>query len=249
MHRETQALLCLAEGVRRGRIAGLPGYRFQLNGSFCALVECGMGFIRSERAARALIAALEPRCVVSCGIAGAAAADMRVGDVIVAAEACFLEGRSCRERTPLIVPSKAFLRTAEAELSACGARLFVGTAVTTGGSQIIEDAPPWPVLEMETIGIARVCAEYGVPLLSVRGVSDGPTEPTPIPIEELVDSRFNLRIAHIVRAILRRPTLIPRFLQFDGNCVKAARNAAIVVRAILAEMAAADYYGESGAPK
>ena len=50
-----------------------------------------------------------------------------------------------------------------------------------------------PILEMETAGIAQVAAENGIPLLSIRAISDGPRAPIPFNLGEMMDEDANLR--------------------------------------------------------
>ena len=78
----------------------------------------------------------------------------------------------------------------ERTLAGRGARLFTGTAVTTGGSQISGDQVRdliHPILEMETAGIAQVAANFGIQLLSIRAISDGPRAPIPFNLGEVMD--------------------------------------------------------------
>jgi len=215
---------------------GFLFYDFVLRGHPCAMIESGMGFVRAELATCTLLSSLRPRLVVSVGIAGAAEEGPRVGDVVVASAACLLESGVPGSREQLQMPPDAALAAARAALKARGAGLHVGTAVTTRGSQQIAGDHaelPCPVLEMETVGIAAACTSAGIGLLSVRGISDTPADPSPVPIDRLVDRNFNLRRGGLILAILKRPSLLPRLIRFGSQGEMAATNAAIATVAMM----------------
>ena len=59
---------------------------------------------------------------------------------------------------------------------------------------------------METTGIAQVAAEKGMPLLSLRAVSDGTRSPIPFDLEAMMDEEDNLRIGKMIKMALRQPS-------------------------------------------
>ena len=60
-------------------------------------------------------------------------------------------------------------------LPIASARLSSGGAVLSGDGYAAVDAD---MVDMETFAIARVCALFAVPLVGLRGISDGPEPPT-----------------------------------------------------------------------
>ena len=72
-----------------------------------------------------------------------------------------------------------------------------------------------------------------VPLLSLRGISDGSQSPIAFNHEELLDEDCNLRKGVVVKSMFRHPLLIGRFLKMGQNTAKAAENAAIALIAAL----------------
>jgi adenosylhomocysteine nucleosidase len=236
MKMEARPVLRLLGPWERFALRGFPAYRFTSRGTDCVLVESGAGMENAETAAHALLSAVEPLCLVSFGIAGAVEREVRVGDVIAASRASFLEnglpGRTCA-LAPL---PEAARRGAERALETCGARLYAGSAITTRGEQpTLAQLQGFahPLLDMETAGIARAAGEWGTPLFSLRSMSDTPDEPLPIAIEELMDAEHALRLANIAGICLRHPSTVSRLLRFGRNAVKAAENAAVAVAAIL----------------
>jgi hypothetical protein len=92
-------------------------------------------------------------------------------------------------------------------------------------------------IDMETEFIARSCAEHGVPLLSLRVISDTPSEPFPGPSKILFDvERQRTNAMKLSLHLIGHPTVIPRWILFARRIARARRtlaNALLeVVRAI-----------------
>jgi adenosylhomocysteine nucleosidase len=218
-------------------LRGYRARRFTLPGADCILVESGMGIDRATAAARALLSAARPRYLLSFGIAGAVENDLRIGDVIVAAQVLLIQHGSRGQALELAALSEEAYRAVQGVLETGGARLYTGTTITTQGPQPTArqlEGLAHPVLDMETAGIARAAMEHGTPLLSIRSVSDTPDDPIPIAMEELFDADFNFRFAGVAKACLRQPAILRQLLRVGRNGKKAAQNAALAVAAILA---------------
>jgi hypothetical protein len=85
---------------------------------------------------------------------------------------------------------------------------------------------------METEFIVRGCAKRGIPLLSLRGISDTPREPFPVAPEIL----FNLEqqrtdIAALATFLVAHPSRIPRLIQFARRITRVRK---ILTNALLA---------------
>jgi nucleoside phosphorylase len=77
-------------------------------------------------------------------------------------------------------------------------------------------------IDMETEFIARGCAEHGVPLLSLRVISDTPSEPFPGPSKILFDvERQRTNTMKLSLHFLRHPTAIPRLILFARRIAQA----------------------------
>jgi len=236
MSMESQALLRLVKEPKRIKMGQFKGCRFQLPHWDCVLVECGWGMLRAETATRALIDLVHPALLVSFGIAGAVEEDLNIGDV-VCAESHFLlrDGNILKrkESSTLSTPAKSAVEKA---LKPRGARLYSGTTVTTRGSQLIpknRKALKHPVLEMETAGIVQAITGTEIPLISLRGISDGPQAPIPFDLEAMVDDNYNLHPGKVLWAILKRPAMLSSALKMSANSQTAAENEAIAVLAAL----------------
>jgi adenosylhomocysteine nucleosidase len=238
MPQESKALLRCIKGWNRTTIGPFQGARFQLMGRNCLLVTSGMGLKRATDATRALLAATSPHLLISFGIAGAVNADLQIGDAVIAGSTCLLEKGLPGKFRPLASLSDIAWDAATRVLEPEGARLVPGTAITTRGSQVVpqqSEEMPNPVLEMETAGIALVAAEKGIPLLSIRSISDGPRSPIPIDLEAVMDDEYNFRIGKMIKMVLQHPEIILRSREMMQNSRKAANNAAMALVAALSQ--------------
>lgn len=215
------------------------GKRFALAGQTCLLVTSGMGVRRAGEAARNLIEKHAAQTLVSFGIAGAVEADLRIGDVIAVEAVCRLEQGIPGPRLPLAAWPETSREAASQALSKCGARLLPGTAVTTGGAQVINYRPGelmHPILEMETAAIAQAAIENGVPLFSLRAISDCPSESIPFNLGEIMDENANPRAGRLLMTIARNPRTVFQFGRFARNTRIAASSAAIALMAALSQL-------------
>ncbi len=235
---ESDALLRCIGKRERTRLGPFQCYRFQLSDQNCLLITSGMGLKRAMQATYALLRAINPKFLVSFGIAGTVHADLNIGDVVVAQNTCLLEKGGPGQFWPLAALSEASWEATSQALQPRGARLVYGTAITTRGSQVILRQPKEllnPILEMETAGIAQIALEKGIPLLSLRAVSDGPQAPIPFDLEAMIDEEDNFRIDKMIKIILRQPRILLQSRQMMQNSMKAADNAAMALVAALSQ--------------
>jgi len=239
MPQESNALLRHIKGWKRISAGSFVGKSLELSGQTILLVTSGMGVQRASTAARNLIEKQAVQMLISFGIAGAVEAALQIGDVITADAVCRLNQGTPEPPTPLAPWPKAAQEAAVQALSRRGARLLVGTAVTTGGSQVKEhllEKMTHPILEMETAGIAQVAAEEGIPLLSLRAISDGPCAPIPFDLGKIMDENANLQAGRILSAVIHHPRVIFQFSRLIRNARIAADNVAIALMAALSQM-------------
>ena len=238
MPQESDAVLRRIRKWKRTALGPFRAVRFHLLDRDCLLVTTGMGLQRAVDGTRALLAAITPHLLISFGIAGAVNDSMHIGDVVVAGSTCLLDMGLPGQSQPLASLSEAAWNAAAQVLQACGARLIAGTAITTRGSQMIPQSLEkiaHPILEMETAGIAKVAARRGIPLVSIRSISDGPQAPIPFDLEAVIDENYNLRIGRILMMVLRNPRIVFQSRRMMLNSRKAADHAAGAVVAALSQ--------------
>jgi adenosylhomocysteine nucleosidase len=238
MSPESDAALRLIQRHEHSTVGSFRCDRFRLLDRDCLLFTSGMGLKRAAQATRALIESNCPQLLVSVGVAGAVNPDLEIGDVIIARNTCLLDQGLPGPFQPLALLSDAAWQAAEQALRPRRARLLSGTAITTRGSQFVQRQPEQmtnPVLEMETMGIVRIAMEQGIPLLSLRGISDGPRTPIPFDLEAAMDEDYNLRTGEIIKSVLCHPKAMLQLGQMGRNTRKAAENAAIALMAALSQ--------------
>ena len=236
MQQESAAVLRLVSKRERSTLGPFRCQRFQFSGRDCWLLTSGMGIKRAAQAAQVLSKTTSPQLLISVGVAGAVNDDLEIGDVVNARSNFLLEKSNLGPFQPLALLSGSAGQAVAQALQPRRARFLSGTAITTGGSQFVQSQPGElenPVLEMETAGIAQVSAEKGIPLLSLRAISDGPRTPIPFDLDKMLDEENNLHIDRVFKMILGHPQLLMRLLRLGRNTRQAADNAAIALIAAL----------------
>lgn len=204
----------------------------------CTLAYCGIGLERARSAAASFIAAVNPRLLVSFGVSGGVEEDLQVGDVVAPEIVRLLEGGPS---LPLAALSAAELAAVEKAVAARGARVFRGSIITTRGEAVRPGdvkALSHPVLDMETYGIAQAAQARGVPLISLRGLSDSLHQPLPFDLAAMTDARGGFRVGRLLAQVLRHPGLIGRLSRLQENTRRAEENVTAAVMALLSSRAA-----------
>lgn len=238
MAQESEGILRYLKQWDLAAYGSYHGFQFRLMERDCYVITSGMGIKRAAIAARALVEAIHPQLLVTYGIAGAVNPDLNIGDVVISENACLLENGQPGPGQPLASLSEAAWKAAAQALEPEGVGLYHGTAITTHGSQVVlpqEEPFSNAVLEMETMGIYPVAAEKGIPLLSIRSISDGPRAPIPVNLAEVLDENENLRVGKMLKMVLRRPQIISQGMRMLKNSRRATELAAGAVVAILSQ--------------
>lgn len=236
MSMESHALLRLVKKPKRIKLGQFKGYHFCLPQWDCVLVECGWGMLRAEEAARILIKQIHPDLVLSHGIAGATEAELNIGDAVLAKDHFQLKEEKLEKKEASSTLSQAAQNAIKKSLERTEARLFIGSTITTRGSQLIPKTHKelaHPVLEMETAGVLKGIEGTGIPLVSLRTISDGPVAPIPFDLDAMVDSEYHMHMGKIILAILKRPAILAQALKMSKNSQLAADNAALAVMGVL----------------
>ncbi|NMM17120.1 MAG: 5'-methylthioadenosine/S-adenosylhomocysteine nucleosidase [Cellulomonas sp.] len=151
------------------------------------LVQCGIGLVNSATAAAVAISATSTRVVISAGSAGGVGEDVRVGDVVVGSTYLY-SGADARAFGYALgqVPGMPETYAGDQDLleAALGAdvpglRVLAGTTISgdafidASTVDAIRTAFPGALsTDMESAALAHTSHLYGVPFLSVRGISD-----------------------------------------------------------------------------
>lgn len=163
-----------------------------------AVIHTGVGKAACEVAVTNFLSSESPTIWLSSGFAGALRNDIRAGELILGEN----------------FSNNQLLSRAQAALAAHPLRIApLFTAATIAHSnqerQSLAASTGAAALDMETPFIAAACALRGIPLLSLRAVSDSPRDPFPVPPAVLFDiERQKTDAWRLARYLSTHPTAI-----------------------------------------
>ncbi|GAB4568859.1 MAG: hypothetical protein Kow0047_21910 [Anaerolineae bacterium] len=220
------------------------------------LISCGVGPVNGALATSALLERERPDLVVSCGSAGALAADLRPGEVVVASSVAFHDhghyvgdhlvstgiplppGRGGRLRDLQL--GEPWRSRIEAFLANHPGRFHVGRVVT-GAQTVFSERTRAAIrqrtgalaVDMESAAVAYTATLWGVPWLIVRGISDLADEPTGRGLASLVTYTAELDRSPGLRSrvgrVMRHPGALWRARRIRQAMREATRRAADVL--------------------
>jgi nucleoside phosphorylase len=149
-------------------------------------------------------------CLISAGFAGALNNQLNVGDLLLAQNFSTVELSKTRSLLVNLPIHVANLLTVPSMIDSNEERNKIARA--TGAAAV----------DMETEFIARACAEHGVPLLSLRVISDTPRQRFPAPAHVLFNiERQRTSVVRLVLYLLRHPTRLPGLIRFVSQITRA----------------------------
>jgi adenosylhomocysteine nucleosidase len=168
----------------------------------------GVGSASAAAKIAKLLSGDRPRVVISSGYAGGLDPQLKISDLLLA--------------TNFSAPGLVALCRASA-----GDRRIPVFGWLTSQSAAVESVADKAALagetgahavDMETEAIAAACNAAGVPLLSVRAISDPASQPLPVPFEHWFDlARQRSRPLGLIRYLARNPSRIAPFARFVGG--------------------------------
>lgn len=190
------------------------------------ILHTGVGAKNCNARLEILLHKTRPRLVISSGFAGAVSEELRVGDLVLAKN--FSDAQ-------LLLNAEQILRDRQPRL----VKLFTSTSIVDSIAERNEIArrAGAAAVDMETGAIAGVCNAHGVPLLSLRGISDTPSQPFPVPPSVLFNiDRQRTSYGPLLAYLLRHPASTRRLFRFARQIaqVRAVLTDAIV--AIVSEL-------------
>jgi purine-nucleoside phosphorylase len=151
-------------------------------------------------------------CLISAGFAGALDNDLKIGDLLLAENFSTVRLSETRASFSDLHIRIANLLTVPALIDSPEERNKL--ALTSGAV----------AADMETEFIARACAAYGIPLLSLRVISDTPQHRLPAPANVLFDiERQQTRMLKLATHLLAHPTGVPGLVQFARKIGRARK--------------------------
>jgi nucleoside phosphorylase len=161
-------------------------------------------------------------CLISAGFAGALNDKLHVGDLLLAENFSTFQPKETRSSSGSFSIHRGDLLSVPSIIDSSEERYKI--AKTTGAAAI----------DMETEFIARACAEHAIPLLSLRVISDTPSEPFPGPSKILFDmERQRTDLTKLTMHFLKHPSAIPRLIAFAKKITQARETLANALVALL----------------
>jgi adenosylhomocysteine nucleosidase len=163
--------------------------------------------------------------LISTGFAGALNDEMQVCDLLLAKNFSTVDLNEKRSSFSRLTIHMADLFTAPTLSDSSDERTEI--ARTSGAA----------AADMETEFIARACAANGIPLLSLRIITDTPREPFPAPAHVLFDiAKQRTDLPKLAAFFLAHPNRIPCLVQFARKIARARKILANALVEIVREL-------------
>jgi adenosylhomocysteine nucleosidase len=164
-----------------------------------------------------------PAFLISSGFAGGVREDLEVGDLFLA------ENFSDRQ---LLSTVQRVLR----DRNVHAGRLFTSKTIVDSVAERdkIVRVNGAIAVDMETEIIAQACAARGIPLLSLRAISDTKRRPFPVPLNVLFDiERQRTNFTRLALYFLKYPNSLPRLIAFAKGVSMARRSLTTALETLL----------------
>ncbi|MGD9854508.1 MAG: 5'-methylthioadenosine nucleosidase [Planctomycetaceae bacterium] len=207
----------------RGGLTG-PDYETRV-----VTVEAGTGPVRAARATQALIDAHTPRWVISAGFSGGLLPDLKIGDLVI--------GNS-------IVNAAGEELTVDVRMAADPGRGWhVGRLVMVDEivrsvveKQQLAERTGALAVDLESLAVARKCAENHIRFLAVRAISDNLSEDLPPEVLSVFGGSGTLRAGAIAGAVWKRPSSVKDMWRLRERAVTASERLAEFLQLILPKL-------------
>jgi nucleoside phosphorylase len=148
--------------------------------------------------------------LISAGFAGSLNHELQVNDLLIAKNFSTLDRKHAQSALSNVSIRAANMLTVPALIDSSEERERIGRESKASA------------VDMETEFIARACADHGIPLLSLRVITDTPTQPFPAPPSVLFDiQRQRTQVAKLVRFFFAHPRRLPDLAQFASRIARA----------------------------
>ena len=210
---ESSRLVGLLREKKRASSSGGKIVYGKIENQSVAILHTGVGRKSCQLKIDNFLRTEQPPRLISSGFAGAAREDFQVGDLIVAENFSDRESLSAAQR----ILANGNLRTA---------KLFTSTTIVDSidARNEIARTNGADAVDMETEVIAQACSVRGVPMLSLRVISDSLREPFPLPPSILFDmERQRTNAAKLSLYLINHPGALFDLLRFARQITQARR--------------------------
>jgi nucleoside phosphorylase len=159
--------------------------------------------------------------VISSGLAGALKAEFAVGDIVVPKRVGSLRDAGAVSTTP------ALFYFAERRGATLVETLITADHIIQTGEEKSRLAIFGDVVDMESVHVMEVFSGEGLPVATIRAISDASDEDLPIDFTETISSDGRVKIVSLLRKLIGRPAKIPDLVRFGWHSKGAARKLAL----------------------
>ena len=158
--------------------------------------------------------------LISAGFAGSLNHELQVNDLLVAKNFSTVDLK----------------HASLSNVSICAANMVTVPALidSSGERDRIARESGASAVDMETKFIAQACTDHGIPLLSLRVITDTPTQPFPAPPNVLFDiQKQRTHFAVLAGFFLAHPSRVPGLVQFARRIARARKILASALNAVV----------------
>ncbi len=212
-----------------------PAYRKRLAGTEYLLLETGMGRRGIEQTLE-IMCKNPPDLIVSLGFAGSLDPHLSVGALGLGESFIGLAGTNADEMEgPLIrAPAGSTLARHASAWGLTPVRIATVEKVQDKVALAARLGGRLTLVDMESYFAARAAADLGSAFVSMRSVSDGPTDTIDFDVAALSDSEGRVRISRVVRQAACSPTLLRSLAAAWKRARRAADSLARAAQSLLA---------------
>lgn len=184
----------------------------------------GIGRENAERAAREFLGSHTPSLLMTCGFAGGLISELKIGDVVFEIPAVLAHGQQGND----------VFAGVRSKLTAAGAReakFFCADriATTAGDKKRLREETGAEVAEMESGAVQAVCANQGIPCVTVRVISDTANEDLPLDFNQFLKEDKSMDMGKLMMAVAKAPWKMGALMELQKNTKLAAQRLAEVL--------------------
>jgi nucleoside phosphorylase len=168
-----------------------------------------------------------PDVVISSGMAGALSGQLRPGDIVAPRTTRTLKNDVRAES------EQRFLEIAAQKGATILETMITSMALVTTAEEKTRLAFFGQAVEMESALILSHFAESHAHLASIRAISDVADEDLPIDFDRCLTPQGAIKPLSLLNQLVRRPTLLPRLVEFGKQSHTAAQNLATFLDSFL----------------
>lgn len=221
MEQEAQAICPAPKHDSRGKFQILAGLLENNNSYQCVI--SGIGIERATEAAE-LLCAEKPDLILSIGVSGGLAVGLEAGSLVAATSIhsdiaglnSWFESDDDAQMRSELIPSCGDIQ--------CGKLITAEEPVLTPEDKLfMHERTGALAVDMESIAVAQTAKKAGIPFGCIRAISDDSKRG--IPLESLagVDETGKTQLGPILKAIMKRPSLIFELIPMGRDYSKALK--------------------------